>query len=126
MPKINKTVLIVEDEPSLRQALVDKFTRENFNVQSAENGTHGLTIAQNTHIDCILLDILMPEMSGIEMLKALRKLTEYQQTPVIMLSNLNDTEQVSEALALGAHDYLVKSSWKLEDVVNKVKTKLNI
>lgn len=119
-------LLIVEDDTPLRNALVDKFTREGFSVSAAENGELGLSAMQSTKPDCILLDIRMPKMNGLDMLKSLRALPTGREVPVILLTNVNEVEQVSEALVLGVQDYLVKSSWRLDDVVQKVKEKLHI
>lgn len=120
------SLLIVEDDTPLRKALIDKFTREGFHVESAENGELGLSAVQTTQPDCILLDIRMPKMNGLDMLKSLRMLPNGKEVPVILLTNVNEVEQVSEALVLGVQDYLVKSSWRLDDVVQKVKEKLHI
>ena len=122
-----KTVLIVEDEVSLIIALRDKFFHEGFTVLEAKNGEEGLGVALDKHPDMILLDIIMPVMDGITMLKKLRESGEWGKTAqVIILTNLNEAEKVSEAMAAGTYEYLVKSDWKIADIVNKVKEKLEI
>lgn len=126
MTRTAPCLLIVEDDAPLRKALLDKFTREGFTVASAENGELGLSAVQSAPPDCILLDIRMPKMNGLDMLKSLRMLPTGKTVPVILLTNVNEVEQVSEALVLGVQDYLVKSSWRLDDVVQKVKEKLNL
>ncbi|MEK7202707.1 MAG: response regulator [Patescibacteria group bacterium] len=119
-----KTILIIEDEESLRNALCDKITREGFLTLEAKNGEQGLEIALAKHPDLILLDILMPIMDGLTVLKKLGEDEWGREAKVIMLTNLSDTENVAVAAEHGSRDYLVKSYWKIEDVVAKVKEKL--
>lgn len=118
-------ILVVEDEVSLRNALRDKFTQEGFSLLEARNGEHGLEIALREHPDLILLDIAMQRMDGIAMLKKLRQDPWGKDAKVIVLTNLNAMEKMAEAVAQGSYEYLIKSNWKLEDVVKKVCDKLN-
>lgn len=119
-----KKILIVEDEQDIREALVDKFSREGFAVFEARNGEEGLARAFTEHPDLILLDIVMPVMDGITALNKLREDEWGKHVPVILLTNLNDDEKVANAMEKGAFGYLVKSDWKIEDVVTKVKARL--
>ena len=119
-----KTILVVEDEISLLNALCDKLTRENFAVLEAKNGEEGLEVALREHPDLILLDIIMPVMDGITMLKKLREDAWGKNAKVIILTNLSDNEKMAEALEQKSHEYLVKSDWKIEDVVAKVRERL--
>jgi DNA-binding response OmpR family regulator len=125
-PAQKQTILIVEDEVSLRNALRDKCTREGFTVLEAQNGAEGLERARKEHPDLILLDLLMPVMDGLTMLNRLRDDPWGAKVPVIILSNLSDSSAVAQALASGTHDYLVKTDWKLEEVVAKVKERLDM
>ena len=122
--KTKKKILIVEDEESLRGALRDKFAWEGFDVLEAGDGEEGLKAALREHPDLILLDIIMPKMDGITMLKKLREDDWGKEAQVILLTNLSDNEKLSEALAQGTYDYLVKSDWKIADVVAKVRERL--
>lgn len=129
MPIANKgkTILLVEDEVTLLSALRDKFSREGFTIFEAKNGQEGLNSAFANHPDLILLDIIMPVMDGMTVLKKLRAGDQWGKTvPVIILTNLNEGKKVSESLAYGTDEYLVKSDWKIEDIVKKVKEKLKI
>ncbi|MFA6428150.1 MAG: response regulator [Candidatus Buchananbacteria bacterium] len=123
MPK-SKKILVVDDEPALRQAMVDKFKTEGFEVVQAGDGQEGLKVALNERPDLILLDIVMPIEDGISMLKKLRTDDWGQTVPVIVLTNLSGSEKVASAMLSGAFDYLVKTDWKLEDLVKKVRAKL--
>lgn len=120
-----KTILIVDDELALLDALTDKFTREGFIVLGAKNGLEGLTSALKNHPDLILLDIIMPVMDGTTMLAKLREDPWGKDAKVIMLTNLSEVEKVTSQLR-GIYDYIVKSDWALKDVVNKVKERLVI
>jgi CheY-like chemotaxis protein len=125
--KTGKTVLIVDDEIPTLMALHDKFSLEGFDILEAKDGQEGLHVATEKHPDLILLDIIMPIMDGITMLKELRDSGEWgKNANVIILSNLNDEEKVSEAMAHGTYEYLVKADWDIEDVVKKAKEKLGI
>jgi CheY-like chemotaxis protein len=120
-----KKILVVEDDVSLLTALHDKLATEGFSVLDAKNGVEGLEIATHDHPDLILLDILMPEMDGLTMLKKLRETLEGKKTEVIVLTNLSDNEKLSQALALGSYEFLVKADWKIQDIVKKIRDKLN-
>lgn len=119
-----KKILIVEDEVAVRRVLVDKFEREGFATLSANDGVEGLQVALANKPDLILLDIIMPKMDGISMLKKLRQDGWGRTVPVMVLTNLSGSEKVASALLNGAYDYIVKSDIKLEDLVNKVRAKL--
>src|SRR4029077_16941779 len=127
MPMPNgKTVLIVEDEALLLQALVDAFGAEGFSALGAVDGQEGLTVAREQHPDIILLDVIMPKMDGMAMLKELRTDSWGKAVPVIILTNLSDYRTVADALGHGVHDFLVKSDWEINDVVAAVKQKLDL
>jgi len=117
-------ILIIEDEPSLLAALVKKFSQVGFKVFQAKDGQEGLSVALSSKPDIILLDIDMPKMDGITMLKKLRAESWGKDVPVIVLTNINDINKAAETLIGGVHDYLIKTDWKLEDVVKIVKDRL--
>lgn len=117
-------ILIVEDDKALSDVLREKFKNSGFSAFVAGDGIEGLVVAEKENPDMILLDILMPKMDGISMLKELRKKDWGKNIPVIMLTNLSDNENVAESMANGTFDYLVKSNWKIDDVVKVVKEKL--
>ncbi len=119
-----KKILIVEDEMPLANAIKDKLSKEGFSCILAKNGEEGLEMALSEKPDLVLLDIIMPRMDGMTMLSELRKDKWGMEVPVILLTNLSESKKVDEATAHQVYDYLVKSDWKLEDVVEKVKEKL--
>jgi len=124
-----KTILvieIVEDDNSVQSALADKLSREGFSILEAKNGKEGLNIALTKHPDLILLDIKMPVIDGVTMLKFLRADQWGKNASVMVLSNLNDDKTISEALDQNTFEYFIKSDIKLEDLINKVKERLGI
>jgi DNA-binding response OmpR family regulator len=124
MPETKKKILIAEDDLMLLNILAEKLGQENFEVIKAKDGEEALRLALRIHPDLILLDILMPKMDGVTMLKKLREDKKSLATPVIILTNVGYGEQIDEAVRHGVQDFLVKTNWKLEDVVEKVKQRL--
>lgn len=123
---MKEKVLLVEDEDALAQVLSIKLEREGFTVFRAKDGEEGLEVATREHPDVILLDIIMPKMDGLTMLSRLRKDGgEWgKSAKVMMLTNLSDGDSVMKSLNEAAFDYLVKSDWKLEDIVEKIRERL--
>ena len=126
---MTKTILIVEDEDTLRNVLREKLEKENFSVLEAKNGQEGLDLALAKKPDLILLDIVMPVMDGLTMAKKIReeerkagKLSEGQM-PIIFLTNLSDEKTLSSGQQAGVYDYLVKATWTLDGIIKKIKDK---
>lgn len=117
----NKKILIVEDELSLRQILIQKFKQEGFDVFEARDGIEGLEAVAKNKPDLILLDLVMPRMDGITFLRKLKKEQAGENIPIIILTNLGDSNNVAEALNEGSFNYLIKTDWTLEEIVQKVK-----
>jgi DNA-binding response OmpR family regulator len=119
-----KTILIVEDEKPLSEILTERFENEGFRVIRASDGKEALELALKKNPDLILLDVMMPHMGGLSMLKVLRTHEEGKNIPVMILTNLNDTETINEALAGGAYDILIKSDLEVRDIVENVRHRL--
>lgn len=119
-------VLIVEDDKALSNVLTDKLKNEGFFVLTAKNGEEGLKIGFKEKPDLILLDVIMPKMNGLKMLKLLRENQWGKTVPVLLLSNDDDPEHIRETLKDNATDYLIKSDWELEDVIKKIQETLNL
>ncbi len=117
-------ILVVEDENSLRRALVEKLNHTGYAPIEAKDGQVGLATALKEKPDLILLDIVMPVMDGLTMLAKLRQNAWGHDVPVILLTNLNESKDIAEAIKSGAYDYLVKSDWKLEDVIAVIRQHL--
>jgi DNA-binding response OmpR family regulator len=120
-----RKILITEDESAMRNALSDKFVKEGFEVISAQDGEEGLRMAIENKPDLIMLDIIMPKMDGISVMKNIREKGSWgEEVPILMLTNLSDPESVSEAAKYKVYDFLVKTDWRLEDIVKLVREKL--
>jgi len=122
----DKNPYIVEDDETLRKILKDKLTQEGFSVLTAKDGEEGLKASFKSNPDLILLDIVMPKMDGVDMLKKLREDGWGSKVPVLLLTNDSNPEHIKETLKADATDYLVKSDWKLEDVIKKIKETLKL
>jgi DNA-binding response OmpR family regulator len=122
----NKKILVVEDEVSLQKSLSEFLVEENFEVISALDGEKGLIMAQEEKPDLILLDIILPKKDGYEVLTELKQGENTKRIPVILLTNLEGPEDIEKAFESGASTYLVKSNYKLEDIVKKIKETLKI
>jgi DNA-binding response OmpR family regulator len=123
-----KTILVVEDDPPILKTLVDKLTEEGFRIIEAHDGEEGLMVADRDRPDLILLDIVMPKMDGMTMLKKLRQENEWgKSVPVILLTNLSpDKEKINKGITEDEPAYyLIKTNWSLNDVVKKVRERLN-
>jgi len=130
-PKNNKKILIVEvidDERSLCDVLHDKLTREGFSVLEAKNGEEGLKIALSMRPDLILLDILMPKMDGVTMMRKLRQENEWgKKVPVIILTNLNPSdEKINKAIEeCEPAFYIIKSNQTINELIDKIRERLS-
>lgn len=119
MTETTHKVLIIEDDAFLHELCKKKFIKEGYQVISAFNGTDGLVKAPQEKPDIILLDLLLPEMDGLDLLKQLKEQTETKNIPVIITSNYSDRERVQKGLDLGAKDYIIKAHFTPDDIVKK-------
>lgn len=122
----NKKILVVDDEQDLREALKTALAYEGFEVLTANDGDQGLSLALEQKPDLVLLDIMMPKMSGIDVLRALRDDEWGVRADVIMLTASDDMERLAEATELGVSEYIMKTSVTLNDMVGKVKARLGV
>src|SRR5690625_7979150 len=116
----NKKILVVDDEDRIRRLIRMYLERDDFIVEEAENGQEALEMALQNYYDVILLDIMMPEMDGIEVCQELRK---EKMTPVIMLTAKGEESNRVQGFEVGADDYIVKP-FSPREVVLRVKAVL--
>lgn len=116
-----KKVLLVEDDPLILKMYQAKFQNEGYKVSVAEDGVHGLSMVTEEKPDIILLDIMMPQMSGIDFLKKLRATESGKNIPVLVLTNLSEKTEEQDAVSLGVKEYLLKASLTPAEIVEKVK-----
>ena len=117
-------VLVVDDEPMVVKALTEKLSKAGFLVFAAYNGEEALLKVKKIKPDLILLDIIMPKLDGISVLKRLKASPKTMGIPVIILTNLYDDKKISEVLRTGNTDYLIKVEFTLNDIVGLVRKKL--
>lgn len=120
------SVLIVEDEKMLADMYSTKFKMEGFDASTANDGVAGLEAIKEVKPDIILLDVIMPKLDGFAVLKELRSTGLADHTPVLLLTNLGQDEDVKRGKELGATDYFVKANHTPAEVVMKVKEILKI
>ena len=116
-----KTLLFIEDESAIHKTLSDVLKQEKNAILSALDGEIGLRLAKEKKPDLILLDLVLPKMNGFEVLSALKADEATRAIPVIVLTNLEQMENIQKAIDLGAKTYLVKSNYNLAEVVDMVK-----
>jgi CheY-like chemotaxis protein len=114
-------VLLVEDDNNLREIYQARLMAEGYQIVAAQDGEEALVIAKKEHPDLIISDVMMPRISGFEMLDILRNTDELKHTKVIMLTALGQAEDQTRANNLGADKYLVKSQVTLEDIVKSAQ-----
>lgn len=115
-----KRILLVDDDRFLRRACEIGLRRKGFTVVTAADGEEGLRLARTEAPDLILLDILMPRMSGIEVLRALKADEGTRSIPVLVLSNSSQEGSIQQTVALGAIGYLVKANLSLDQLGDRV------
>ena len=114
-------ILLIEDDKMLLEMYTAKFTREGFEIATAENGSDGLKVARDMKPDMILLDIIMPKLDGFATLKEIRKDENIKNVPVILLTNLGQDQDIQKGKDLGADDYFVKANHTPTEIVEKVQ-----
>ncbi len=118
-----QTLLIIEDEVALHDVLIDRFTSEGYNVLEAMDGERGLELALEKKPDLILLNLLLPKMDGMTVLRKMRDTNAWgKEVPVIVLTNLNPDDEIIKTVNEDQPAYyLVKSDWPMDEIVKKVK-----
>ena len=106
---------------TLREMYAERLKAEGVQVNMAKDGEEALQMATENHPNVILLDIMMPKINGLDVLKKLKEQPDTKNIPVIVLTNLEGVEEVDKAVSLGATTYLVKSQYSLEELVSKIK-----
>jgi DNA-binding response OmpR family regulator len=121
-----KKILLVEDDDALASVYQTRLQAEGFDTQRVPNGEDALASALSYKPDLILLDVMMPKVSGFDVLDILRNTPETTNVKVIMLTALSQDADKQRAESLGVDDYLVKSQVVIADVVDRIKQHLGV
>lgn len=115
-----KKVLIIDDDEILRDLLEKKLTRNGYEVQTAEDGEKGLKEIRKNRPDLVLLDIIMPNMGGFDVLKEMNKDEDLEDISVVIVSNSGQPVEIDKAKEMGVKDWVVKTEFDPEEVLKKV------
>lgn len=118
---MKKKILIIEDEKILLDLLQKKLSQEGYDIMATHNGEEGLKAMREQKPDLVLLDIIMPKMSGFEVMEEMNKDAELKEIPIIIVSNSGQPVELERAQSLGAKDWLVKTEFDPQLVIDKVK-----
>lgn len=121
MPENIKRILIIEDDKFLAKMLARMLESHKYETILAVTGKEGLIKASGEDVNLILLDIMLPDIDGFDLLETIKGNDKTKKIPVIIISNLGQPEDIQQGRALGAKDYLVKSDLSLDDVIKKVR-----
>lgn len=116
-----KKILLIEDEKTLQEMYKEKFSQEGFEMILSIDAETGFEIAKKEKPDLIILDILLPEKDGIFFLEEQKKTPEIASIPVVALSNYDHPEARRKALELGAKEYIIKTDFTPQEIVEKTK-----
>jgi eukaryotic-like serine/threonine-protein kinase len=123
-PASGTRLLVVDDNEDNRDMLARRLRRRGFQVTTADSGANALDLISSGHIfDAVLLDVMMPDITGLEVLAKLRTRFNKEQLPVLMATARSDSEDVVEALRLGANDYVIKPI-NLDEVISALEVAL--
>ena len=114
------TILLVEDDPFLIDIYKDRLTEQGFSIEVARKGEE-IFDKLKKKIDLILLDIVLPDISGWDILEKIKSDNRFKKIPVIILSNIADKEEIDKGLKMGAEKYLVKAYYSPSQVLKEIK-----
>lgn len=124
MSNNKKRILLVEDDPLIIKIYSSRLEQEGFKVDIASKGGEVVEKLKEQRYDLVLLDLVMPELTGFEILQKIKKDDKISSVKVLVLSNLGEKENISKASRLGAVDYLVKAHYTPSEVVEAVSKAL--
>lgn len=116
-----QTILLVEDEPLLANLLKQRLEKEGFFVNLSRDGEEALRVLKTLKPDLILLDIILPKVSGFELMEILKTDPQFQKAPIVVISNLGQPSDISKGQSLGAIEYFVKAQVSIEELVDHIK-----
>ncbi|MBI2610531.1 response regulator [Candidatus Kaiserbacteria bacterium] len=121
-----KKIMLVEDDGFMLDILANKLTKSGFEVHVAQDGEACLNALDSFKPDLVLLDIIMPQIDGFEVLRRIKDSSVWRATPVIVLTNLGEQKEVQHAMDLGAKGYIVKANVTTKEIVEKINNTFGI
>lgn len=121
---LKKTILIVEDDLFLQGILAQKLEKAGFAIERAIDGKEVFSLLEKKRVDLILLDLLLPDMDGQDVLQRIKQTSQWKSIPVIIASNLDNKTERTRVKELGAVDYLVKAEHTPDEIVKRVAKEL--
>jgi len=119
-------VLYIEDGRALTHVMSNKLEREGFRVSLATDGEEGLRKVSALKPDLVLLDLILPNMNGFEVLRAIKEDSELKKIPVIIFTNLGQESDEQKSKQMGAANYFVKSDMSINEVIDKIREQLKV
>ncbi|MFA5933834.1 MAG: response regulator [Candidatus Paceibacterota bacterium] len=119
-----KKILIIEDDSFLQGLESTKLKKEGYETIAVSHKDEILKAIDTENADVILLDLMLPEIDGFDVLKKIRENLKFVKTPVVVFSNLSEDKDIDKAKALGANEFMVKASFTLDELVEKIKALL--
>lgn len=119
---MEKTILLIEDDTFLQGLAATRLSKDGLKVVIAKNDQEAMKAIEDEDIACILLDLLLPGTDGFGILKKIRENLKTTKTPVVVFSNLSETEDIQKARDLGATEFMIKSNFTLDELADKVKS----
>ena len=117
-----KKILLIEDDPFLSSLLGNRLKKEGLEVISVKKGSEVIKAMTDNRPDLVLLDIILPDKSGFELLGDMKSDPQISKIPVMIISNLGQENDVAKGKELGAVDYVIKAKISIDDLVNKIKS----
>lgn len=120
-----KTILVVEDDKFLRELLIEKLLGSGMRVLGAVDGKEAFKILETEAPGLIVLDIILPDINGFEILSKIRENKKTEKTPVLILSNLDQKDDMDRAHTLGVSGFMIKANFSLGEIVTKIDSILD-
>jgi len=119
-----KKILIIEDDKFLRRLITQKLTKEGYDTSEAADGEEGIKKVKEEKPDLVLLDLILPGIDGFGVLSRIKEDPDLVPIPVIILTNIDQKENIEKGLKMGAVDYLIKAHFTPGEIVEKIKAAL--
>lgn len=126
MPSKKPRVLFIEDDLTLSSLFTVRMEAEGFEVYQAHDGDTALQVAKEFHPDLVLCDLMMPNLSGYDVIDIMRNTNETANAKIVVISALSQPEDIEKAMKLGADDYIVKSQVVIDDIMDRLRKLLDL